>query len=172
LRFRATCYRAHDPRWSFRPVSGAGAAIHGGRFNTKGSEALYLSLDVVTAVKEANQGFSAKIHPCTICSYEVDCEDVEDLRTPSKREALGVSAEDLGCAWFAIASAGKEPPSWRIAERLRKQGRAGIIVPSFAPGATLEDQNLVLWRWGSEKPHKVRVFDPGGRLPKDQLSWR
>lgn len=26
--------------------------------------------------------------------------------------------------------------------------------------------------WGQDLPHKVRVFDPSGRLPKDQLSWR
>jgi RES domain-containing protein len=30
----------------------------------------------------------------------------------------------------------------------------------------------VLWDWGPDLPHKVTVFDPSGRLPKDQLSWR
>jgi RES domain-containing protein len=33
------------------------------------------------------------------------------------------------------------------------------------------DINLVLWRWSLALPHKVAVFDPGGRLPKNQLSW-
>jgi len=36
-------YRAHTPRWSFAPLSGAGAAVQGGRFNRKGIEALYLT---------------------------------------------------------------------------------------------------------------------------------
>ena len=67
MRFRGTCYRAHDPQWSFTPLSGAGAAIHGGRFNPRGTEALYLSLTVMTAVKEANQGFAFKILPY-VCS--------------------------------------------------------------------------------------------------------
>lgn len=50
-------------------------------------------------------------------------------------------------------------------------GNAGILVPSYAPGATDGDYNLVLWRWGSSLPHQVNVFDPSGRLPKNQLSW-
>jgi RES domain-containing protein len=28
-----------------------------------------------------------------------------------------------------------------------------------------------LWRWNGSLPHKVAVFDPSGRLPKNQLSW-
>jgi RES domain-containing protein len=52
------------------------------------------------------------------------------------------------------------------------RGHAGILAPSFAPGATHADNNLVLWKWGTELPHRVTVYDPSGRLPKDQLSWR
>jgi RES domain-containing protein len=171
LRFRATCYRAHDPRWSFRPLSGEGAAIHGGRFNPKGVAALYLALDPMTAVKEANQGFAHKIEPCVLCSYDVDCEDIVDLRTDRARKASGVASEDMAAAWFSFLAEGREPPSWRVAARLIGEGAAGILAPSYAPGATRADRNLVLWRWSAEPPHKVAVFDPSGRLPKDQLSW-
>lgn len=31
--------------------------------------------------------------------------------------------------------------------------------------------NLVLWRWGPELPNRIRVYDPSGRLPANQLSW-
>ena len=44
-------------------------------------------------------------------------------------------------------------------------------IPSFANGATADDQNLVLWRWGPDLPHQVMVYDPTGKLPKNQLSW-
>ncbi len=44
-------------------------------------------------------------------------------------------------------------------------------MPSFAPGATERDVNLVLWQWADRLPHRVTVFDPGGKLPKDQRSW-
>lgn len=172
MRFQATCYRAHDPRWSFAPLSGQGAAIRGARFNPKGMPALYLALTIMTAVKEINQGFAHKIDPCVLCSYDVDCEDVVDLRNEEGRQADGVSFADMACAWFSDISQGREPPSWRIARSLVDAGKAGVLVPSFAPGATPADQNLVLWKWGKSLPHKVSVFDPSGRLPKDQLSWK
>jgi RES domain-containing protein len=171
VRFRGTCYRAHDPRWSFKPLSGAGAAIHGGRFNPKGLDTLYLGLTILTAVKEANQGFAFKIQPCVLCSYDVDCEDIADLRTESGRARHGVHLDDMACAWFSFVADGTGPPSWLIARQLITAGMAGALVPSFAPGATDIDQNLVLWRWGEGPPHSIRVFDPSGRLPRDQLSW-
>ena len=172
MRFRGTCYRAHDPRWSYLPLSGAGAAIHGGRFNPKGTPALYLSLDPMTAVKEANQGFAHKIEPCVLCSYEVDCADIVDLRSDESRAESGVAAEDMACAWFSDLAAGRQPPSWRLVRRLIAEGAAGMLAPSYAPAATPRDFNLALWRWSDRPPHKGAVCDPSGRLPKDQLSWR
>jgi len=171
LRFRATCYRAHDPKWSFKPLSGDGAAIHGGRFNPKGVPALYLSLSIETAIREANQGFAFKIDPYVLCSYEIDCEDVIDLRADADRRAQSVTLDVLACAWFGDAKEGRVPASWQLARMFIARDAAGILVPSFAPGATPLDQNLVLWRWGSSLPHQVTVFDPSGRLPKNQLSW-
>ena len=146
--------------------------MRGARFNPKGAPALYLALTIVTAVKEINQGFAHKIEPCVLCSYDVDCEDIVDLRSEADRKAAGVSLEDMACAWFSDISQGREPPSWRIAQRLIDVGNAGVLVPSFAPGATAEDQNLVLWKWAKSLPHKVSVHDPSGRLPRDQLSWK
>ena len=170
MRVEQTCYRAHDPKWSFKPISGDGAAIWGGRFNPKGTTALYLALDPVTALKEANQGLANKLVPYVLCSYDVDCEDIADLRTPYGRAAAGADVDDMGCAWFAIANAREEPPSWSLARRLMAAGHAGILVPSYAPGATDGDHNIVLWTWTAERPHRVTVYDPSGRLPKSQLS--
>lgn len=171
MRFRGTAYRAHDPRWSFSPLSGDGAAIHGGRFNPKGTSALYLALAPMTAIKEAAQGLALKIEPLVLCSYEVDCEDVLDLTTPAGRKTAGVGLDDLACGWMLLAHEGRTPPTWAMAKRLIGDHVAGVIAPSFAPGATADDRNLVLWRWGPDRPHRVGVHDPSGRLPKNQLSW-
>jgi len=170
LRFRATCYRAHDPRWSFAPLSGDGAAIRGARFNPKGVPALYLALTLITAVKEINQGFGRKIEPCVLCSYDVDCEDIVDLRTEGDQKAAGVTLPDMACAWFSDIAQGREPPSWKLANEFISHGSAGILVPSFAPGASSSDQNLVLWKWGNSPPYAVSVYDPSGRLSKNQIS--
>lgn len=172
MRFVGTCYRAHDPRWSFKPISGDGAAIRGARFNPKDVPTLYLALSIMTAVREANQGLAYRIDPCVLCSYQIDCDNIVDLRTRESREAAGIRSEDMACAWMDCLAEGKRPPSWSIYHQLTRVGAAGILVPSFAPGAEATDQNLVLWKWGEEPPHRVLVIDPSGRLPRNQLSWR
>jgi RES domain-containing protein len=172
LKFQGLAYRAHDPRWSFKPLSGDGAAVHGGRFNPKGTPALYLSLDPMTAIKEAAQGFAHKFEPYVLCTYEIDCEDVIDLRDEQERRAAGVGIDELTCPWFAEAAAGRQPTSWLLARELIANGSAGLVAPSFVRGAGVAaDVNLVLWRGSSRQPHKVAVLDPGGRLPNNQLSW-
>lgn len=134
-------------------------------------EALYLGLTIGCAINEANQGFAFKINPCVLCCYDVDCDDIADLRTDTGRTRHGVTLADMSCPWAADLADGKDPLSWAIARRLISEGWAGILVPSFAVGATPEDQVLVLWDWSGAPPHRVRVFDPSGRLPKNQLSW-
>jgi len=145
--------------------------MRGARFNPKGVPALYLGLTIMTAVKEANQGFAHRIDPCVLCSYEVDCDDIVDLTTEEARGEFAIALKDMACAWATAMSDAERPASWSIYDRLRSRDIAGIVVPSFAPSAHDGDRNLVLWDWGPDLPHKVTVFDPSGRLPKDQLSW-
>lgn len=172
MRFVGTCYRAHDPRWSFKPISGEGAAIRGARFNPKGVPALYLGLTIMTAIKEITQGLAHRLDPCALCSYDVDCDHIADLTSEAGRAEASVTLDEMTDAWADALADGRRPRSWSIHDRLTPHGTAGILVPSFAPGAEPDDVNLVLWDWGPELPHKVEVFDPSGRLPRDQLSWR
>jgi RES domain-containing protein len=116
-------------------------------------------------------GFPHRLDPLTICSYEVDVDDVVDLRTDPDRTAAGVTLAELGCPWELDLAEGREPASWRIAKQLIAGNAAGILVPSFARGARPDMHNLVLWTWRPDLPHRVNVFDPSGRLPKNQLSW-
>lgn len=171
MRFKDECFRAHDPNWAWSPLSGAGAALKGRRFNWPGLETLYLSLSFNTVFREVSGGFAHRLTPYVLCSYDVDCEDIADLRTDPDRAGHDVGRSDLACAWGDALIAGREPESWRVVRRLMAEGHAGILVPSFANGATADDQNLVLWRWGPDLPHKVMVYDPTAKLPKNQLSW-
>lgn len=172
MRFQGRCYRGHDPAWSFTPLSGEGAAITGGRFNRKGEPTLYLSLDIITAVGECTQGFSRRLQPLLMCEYDVDCADIADLRDDAGLNKHGVAWDEIACGWLACQREGRDAPSWLVVDRLRSGGHSGIIVPSFVPGAAATHNNLVLWRWGSDLPHRVNVYDPSGRLPKNQLSWK
>ena len=172
MRFQGTCYRAHDPKWAFSPLSGEGARLKGGRFNRVGQAALYLALTIEGMFLEMGHGLAHRFGPLTVCSYDVDVADVVDLRTEPDRKKAGATRDDLTCPWALDVAEGREPASWALAARLVRSGAAGILVPSFARGARPErHHNLVLWRWGPELPHRVTVNDPRSRLPRDQRSW-
>lgn len=171
ITFKGTVFRAHNPRWAFAPASGEGAARFGGRFNAVGNPALYTSLHLETAWLEAQQGFAFKAQPMTMCAYDVDCAGIADLTDEATLGQLSISRADLACPWEAVRSAGGHPPSWRVSDDLRAAGYAGLVARSFAPGATGRDVNIVFWTWGPDLPHKVRVIDEHGRLPKNDQSW-
>jgi RES domain-containing protein len=171
VRFRGICYRAHDPKWAFSPVSGEGAKAKGGRFNPIGVPALYLSLRLEGMFLEMSHGFAHRLAPLTICTYDVDVEDILDLRTNNGRNAASVKLVDMACPWALDLAEGRVPASWVLAKDMISGGAAGILVPSFARGARTDANNLVLWTWGADRPHRVVVHDPQGQLPKDQRSW-
>ena len=146
--------------------------MYGGRFNRPGRPTLYVSMRFETAWLEAQQAFPFKAQPMTLCSYDVDCEDVVDLTDPATLAALGVDHAVLACPWERLADGRETPPSWSLADRLIAEGRAGIVAPSFAFGASGADVNVIFWRRGPDPPHQVRVIDDAGRLPKNDSSWR
>lgn len=164
IHFRGLAFRAHNPRWAWAPESGEGAGLHGGRFNPAGVEALYLSLSFETAWAEAQQAFPLKPQPLTLCAYEVDCARVVDLRDSSVRDTALTTMTDLGCGWEDLLGRSMIPPTHVLAARLIGDGVAGILTPSFAPGAPPGASNLVAWRWSRSLPHRIRCIDDQGRL--------
>ncbi len=168
MRFRGLVYRAHNPHWSWTPLSGEGARRHGGRFNRCGIPALYTSLDPLTAIREA-QPLGRPMQPLTLCAYKVDVEPVFDTLDKAQRRTLGVSDSDLACpAWEAEMLAGSVPASQALADHLIAAGYAGIRVRSFAVGTSTGDLNLVMWTWGTDRPARVVLIDDEGRLSEAQ----
>ena len=78
MRYRGKLYRALNPVYAREPLSGRGAELYGGRFNPKGVPALYSSLSVMTALREANQ--VGNLQPTTLVSYDAEIERVFDCR--------------------------------------------------------------------------------------------
>ena len=164
MRFRGLVYRAHNPQWSWTPLSGEGAHRHGGRFNRRGLPALYTSLTPLVAIREA-QPLGRPMQPLTLCACEVDAEPVFDGMDEERRRALSVLDSHLHCpAWEADMLAGGIPASQALADRLIAAGHVGMRVRSFAAGASADDLNLVMWRWGPERPARVVPIDDEGRL--------
>jgi RES domain-containing protein len=71
---------------------------------------------------------------------------------------------ELGCAWEDLFERAITPPPHALAEQLIADGVAGMIVPSFAPGAPHGGANLVVWRWSRSLPYQIRCIDDQGRL--------
>ena len=166
MRFQGRVYRAHNPQWSWTPLSGEGARYHGGRFNRRGIPALYTSLNPFTAIREAVP-LGRRMQPLTLCAYEVDTEPVFDAQNEYQRVALGVSDADLSCPyWEAEMLEGAVPSSQALADRLIAAGYAGMLVRSFAVGAGVDDINLVLWKWGASRPSLVVLIDDESRLER------
>src|SRR6476660_7650779 len=111
--FKGTLFRALNPIYAREPLSGRGAQLYGGRFNSRGTPALYTSLSVMTALREANQVGS--LQPTTLVSYDADIQNVFDTR-----DVPALSAEGLDQAALA-------DHTWRDQMRATGESRTQIF---------------------------------------------
>lgn len=163
MRHRGTLYRALNPLYAREPLSGRGAELYGGRFNARGTPALYLALDVLTAIREANQVGS--LQPTTLVAYDADIDDLFDCRDEAALAAQGMTPADLATpTWRDEMRKAGRSKTQRFAADLAAGGFSGLVVRSFARGASETELNLVLWRWSGSLPHRLAVIDDDGRL--------
>ncbi len=164
-RYEGRLYRALNPVYARSPLSGSGAALYGGRFNRKGTEALYTALDPATALREANQ--VGDLQPTTLLAYRADLGPVFDTRDKVALAGFGMSAAGLADpGWRSAMLDGRPVPTQDFAVALIGKGYAGCLVRSFAQGATDENLNLVLWRWNSGQEDRLEVIDDEDRLSR------
>jgi RES domain-containing protein len=163
MQFQGNLYRALNPVYARQPLSGQGAALYGGRFNPKGMPALYTSLSVMTALREANQ--VGHLQPTTLVSYDAEITKVFDGRDAEALAALGMNADALAVpSWRDEMRGHSEARTQRLARQLVAEGYSGLMVRSFAPGAGSDDLNLVLWIWGDAAPCRLVLIDDENRL--------
>ena len=160
--YEGTVFRAHNPRWSWTPLSGDGARRYGGRFNPVGTPALYTSERASTALLEASP-LGRPFQPLTLVAYRVRARLADAVEDTA---ALGIAAAELNHpTWARDMADGRVPPQHGLAARLTAEGYHGLRVRSFARGARAVDVNVVLWRWGREGAD-VEVIDDEGRLKR------
>lgn len=165
MRFQGKLYRALNPIYASQPMSGRGAELYGGRFNRRGTPALYTCLTVMTALREANQ--IGSLQPTTLISYDADIERVFDCRDEVSLEAEGMSASSLANpTWRDQMKVKGVADSQVFAGKLATAGYHGLLVRSFAPGASDDDLNLVLWQWSAGPPARLTLIDDEGRLSR------
>jgi RES domain-containing protein len=165
MHFKGTLYRALNPVHAREPLSGRGAELYGGRFNAKGTPALYTSLSVMTALREANQ--VGTLQPTTLVSYDAEVERVFDCRNNDALDAEGINAAALADpAWRNEMKARGVAETQAFARKLAQAGYQALLVQSFAHGATTQDLNLVLWTWSNALPSRITLNDDDGRLSR------
>ena len=165
IRYEGKLYRALNPIFAREPLSGRGAALYGGRFNPKGTPALYLSLSMVTALREANQ--VGNLQPTTLVSYDAEIDTLFDCRDTAALAVEGMTADALAApTWRDEMKAIGEAKTQGFARRLMSTGHNGLIVRSFAPGSSADDLNLVLWQWGDSSPARLVLIDDENRLSR------
>ena len=163
-RFSGALYRALNPVYARDPLSGRGAELYGGRFNPKGTPALYTALDPAGALREANQAGS--LQPTILVSYNARIEPVFDTRDLSALDRYGMAADTLAdAAWRIKMLNGQSVPTQDFATRLIADGFAGLLIRSYAKGAGINDLNIVLWRW-TGAGQTLTVIDDENRLSR------
>ena len=159
MRFSGLLYRALNPVYAGKPLSGEGAACYGGRFNRVGQPALYTSLAPETALREANQ--VGTLQPTTLVCYRADVGPLLDGR------------DEVALATFELTPSQLADPNWRddmlsqrtvathdLADFAIADGYSGILVPSYARGSPPYAVNLVLWEWDG----RLELVDTDNRL--------
>ncbi len=165
FRYDGKLYRALNPVYAREPLSGEGAKLYGGRFNPKGIPALYTSLSVLTALREANQ--VGNLQPTTLVSYDAEIDGIFDSREEAALAALGMDAAALADpTWRDQVKTSGEARTQAFARELIGAGYNALLVRSFAAGATGEDLNLVLWKWGDRGASRLTLIDDENRLSR------
>ena len=141
-RYAGPLYRALNPVYAREPLSGRGAELYGGRFNAKGVAALYTALDPAGALRESNQAGS--LQPTILVSYQADLDPIFDSRSVQSGDVGGLPCR----SWLAGKDAWRAAGSYAgLLHQAYHRWFVGMLVRSFAKGATADDFNIVLWRW-------------------------
>ncbi|MGE8104796.1 RES family NAD+ phosphorylase [Allorhizobium sp. NPDC080224] len=163
MRFKGALYRALNPIYAREPRSGRGAQLNGGRFNNRGVPALYTSLSILTAIREANQVGS--LQPTTIVSYKAEVDRVFDSRDEAALAAYGMDAAALAdITWRDQIKSSGEARTRAFARQLVKDDYHGLLERGFVHGSSPSDLNLVLWQWADEASSRLIVIDDENRL--------
>jgi len=163
VQFIGHLYRALNPHYARQPLSGKGAARYGGRFNSKGTEALYTALSPATALREANQ--VGMLQPTTLVALRARVDRLFDGRDPSELARFDITPEALATpAWRDEMRDHGMAKTQTFANRVAQAGFDAMLIPSYAAGATTTSLNIVFWTWKDVPTVSLALVDDENRL--------
>lgn len=143
-RYTGPLYRALNSVYAREPLSGRDAEFYGGCFNAKGTPTLYTSLDPTTALREVNR--AGHLQPTILVSYIADLGPIFDTSDQDGLGRYSMTALMLADpAWRMKMQGGHAVPTQDLAHTLIADGFTGLLIRSFAQGASASDFNIVLW---------------------------
>jgi hypothetical protein len=99
-------------------------------------------------------------------SYRANIAPVFDAQEAIELAAYGMTTETLADpGWRLAMLEGRRVPTQDFARDLIVEGYSGLLVRSFAKGATETNVNLVLWNWSNQRS-SLDVIDDEGRLDR------
>ncbi|MEM8694145.1 MAG: RES family NAD+ phosphorylase [Pseudomonadota bacterium] len=163
MQFKGHLYRALNPHYAAAPLSGAGAARYGGRFNAKGTPALYTALSPETALREANQ--VGTLQPTTLVALRARIDRLFDARDGTALARYQMTPDLLASpTWRNDMRITGIAPTQAFAKTLVSAGYDAMLVPSYAAGAAPTSLNIVLWSWADSATVALSVVDDENRL--------
>lgn len=177
--FNGTIYRGLTPQYYSQPYCGEGAKITGGRYNSKGTSALYCTFDIITPAKELPELGVTQMEPHTLVSFELRTRKLIDLRVPNIRKRLPFRKSGRQCAWchysyehFDMNTPSKDdfdelPPSQKVYFNCVFAGADGIIAPVAYKNPDRNEANIILFNWNRGQDTRITLFDTGDTLKHD-----
>ncbi len=151
---------------------GAGAAQAGGRWNRPGLPAIYASLDVLTATREAYQNFVifgfplSAIRPRVTAGAKVLLAKVLDLSNESTVSQIGFSiAELMEEDWRAIQAGGEESWTQAIGRGCYQAGFEALIAVSAQHA---QGKNIVIFPENLAATSRISILG-ADQLPPNRL---
>jgi len=120
------------------------------RYNRAGEDALYLSKDEKSARIALRKYASQDDPPRVLLSFNVEPCRLLDLRHPEAKDMRQLASRN----WQSDLAEGHEPASWKVADRVRESGEAGLIDPSRQQP---DLWHVTLLRWNEEGAPQVTM---------------
>ncbi len=158
-------FRSTNLKYVTNPLSALGSALAGGRFNPKGFEALYTSLEIETMIAEmqhyanTDPRLAGRFRPSSILTLEATGLKVLDLSNSEIQSALGTNTQELSGNFIRIQNRGLESPT----QTLGRVNIEHLLFDAVIAESARQDngKNLVIFTDVADfHACTVMVFDP------------
>lgn len=167
-------FRSTNLKYLNNPLSALGSAIVGGRFNPKGFEALYTSLEIETMIAEmqhyaqTDPRLAGRFRPSSILTLQSSDLRTLDLSSLDTQVLLGTNTQELGGNFIRMQNRGLESPTQTLGRVNIEHGFFDAFIVESA--RTDNGKNLVIFPSVAQKNNCiVNLFDPENVLPTLQI---